>query len=111
MSQISRQIKPNYTELVRFLIAPLLESPDTLSVDCEEYNEGRRVWLRLDFNTQERGKVYGRGGRNIQSIRTLLKTAAKIAGQSLSLEIHENPQQQERFRKTSSAPKRSSPRS
>ncbi len=106
MPQTSHQIKPDYSKLVKFLITPLLEFPNTFSVDCEEYNQGRKIWLRLDIKPEERGRVYGRGGRNIQSIRMVLKTAAKLAGQSLNLEIHETVQNQERHRKPSSLPKR-----
>ncbi len=80
---------PDYPGLVEFLISPFLESPDSLSIDCEQANQNRRVWIRLAFEIADKGRVYGRGGRNLQSIRTVLETAAKAAGQTLYLDIYE----------------------
>jgi predicted RNA-binding protein YlqC (UPF0109 family) len=81
---------PDYPRLVDFLVSPFLESPETLSVDCEEFNQKCRVWIRLAFETSDKGRVYGRGGRNLQAIRTVLETAAAAAGQSLHLEVYES---------------------
>lgn len=79
---------PNYTGLVQFLFKPFLEYPTELSVDCEQFNNGQRIWLRLAFNDLDKGRVYGRGGRNLQAIKTVLDTAAMTAGQTLNLEIY-----------------------
>lgn len=80
---------PDYPGLVEFLISPFLEAPDSLSVDCEQANQSQRIWIRLAFESADKGRVYGRGGRNLQAIRTVLETAAKAAGQSLYLDIYE----------------------
>jgi predicted RNA-binding protein YlqC (UPF0109 family) len=82
--------KPDYDGLVRFLIEPLLESPELLSFDCENISSTKRVWIRLAFEDNDKGKIYGRGGRNIQAVRNVLQTAAKMAGETLYLEIYEN---------------------
>lgn len=84
---------PDYPGLVEFLVSPFLESPDSLCVDCEQSNQNRRIWIRLAFESEDKGRVYGRGGRNLQAIRTVLETAAKAAGQSLYLDIYENQDQ------------------
>lgn len=81
---------PDYDGLVRFLIEPLLESPQLLSFDCESIPSTKRVWIRLAFEDNEKGKIYGRGGRNIQVLRTVLQTAAQMAGDTLYLEIYED---------------------
>ena len=86
---------PDYDGLVRFLIEPLLESPELLSFDCENVPSTKRVWIRLAFEENDKGKIYGRGGRNIQAVRNVLQTAAKMAGETLYLEIYED---KERFR-------------
>lgn len=80
---------PNYEGLVRFLIAPFLETPSLLSFDCEQLTSTRRVWIRLAFEENDKGKIYGRGGRNIQAIKNILQTAATAAGDTLYLEIYE----------------------
>jgi predicted RNA-binding protein YlqC (UPF0109 family) len=79
---------PNYDELVQFLIKPFLESPESLSVDCEISHTLKRAWIRIAFDSTDTGKVFGRGGRNIQAIRTVIAAAAEAAGQSVYLDIY-----------------------
>ncbi|WP_289501072.1 KH domain-containing protein [Gloeocapsopsis sp. IPPAS B-1203] len=79
---------PDYTKLVKFLIQPFLENPDSLSVDCEVSQSNRKVWVRVAFESEDKGKVYGRGGRNIQAIRTVIAAAGAIAEQSVYLDIY-----------------------
>lgn len=77
----------DYKALVRFLIEPFLDHPESLSIDCETQRSGR-VWIRLAFKESDRGRVFGRGGRNIQAVRTVLKAAAAAANQAAHLDIH-----------------------
>jgi uncharacterized protein len=83
---------PDYAGLVNFLIKPFLEYPDSLIIDCEQLNQKQRVWVRVAFAETDKGRVYGRGGRNIQSIRTVLQTTANLAGQLLYLDIYGEPE-------------------
>lgn len=78
---------PDYVGLVRFLVQPFLESKDSLSVDCEISGVGR-AWIRLAFEGADKGRVFGRGGRNIQAIRTVIEAAASQAGHSVYLDIY-----------------------
>jgi len=80
--------QPNYTQLVRFLIQPFLESPNSLSVDCEFSANTAKVWLRVAFEGEDKGRVFGRGGRNIQNIRTVITAAAAMSGHSVYLDIY-----------------------
>lgn len=92
--QTSRPIRsnqvnsPEYTELVKFLVQPFLENPNSLSVDCEVSRSTGKVWVRLAFESDDKGKVYGRGGRNIQAIRTVIAAAGAIAEQSVYIDIY-----------------------
>ena len=79
---------PNYIELVRFLIEPFLEVPDSLRVDCEVSASRPRVWIRVAFEASDRGRVFGRGGRNIQAIRLVVESVATLSGQTASLDVH-----------------------
>lgn len=90
VSEQSGKTNPDYLGLVRFLLSPFLESPDSLSLDCEQSNHNQRVLVRVAFDGTDKGRVYGRGGRNLQAIRTVLATAAALAGQSLSLDIYDS---------------------
>ena len=79
---------PDYNGLVKFLLEPFLEDPRSLHVDCEQLDQTQKIWLRVAFDSTDKGKVFGRGGRNIQAIREILKTTAAIAGQSIYLDIY-----------------------
>jgi predicted RNA-binding protein YlqC (UPF0109 family) len=81
---------PDYVGLVRFLIEPFLESPNSLSIDCEKLNANERVWIRLAFEGADKGRVFGRGGRNIQAIRTVIQAAGQTAGQFVHLDIYDS---------------------
>ncbi len=79
---------PNYADLVGFLVQPFLEVPESLRVDCEMSQGNSRVWIRLAFEGEDKGRVFGRGGRNIQAIRTVIEAAAQAASQSVYLDIY-----------------------
>lgn len=73
--------------LVRFLLQPFLEIPDSLKVDCEILPRKSRVLIRVAFDGEDRGRVYGRGGRNIQAIRIVMQGVAQAIGYSLHLDV------------------------
>lgn len=89
LSSSRQNTSPDYAGLVRFLVEPFLESPQRLSIDCERSHANERVWIRLAFEGTEKGRVFGRGGRNIQAIRTVIQSAAQAAGQSVHLDIYD----------------------
>ena len=78
---------PDYAGLVHFLVQPFLETPDSLKVDCE-ISSRSRVWVRLAFEGTDKGRVFGRGGRNIQAIRSVLEGVAKAAGHTALLDVY-----------------------
>lgn len=91
-SSLSKQdSNPDYVGLIKFLLEPFLESPTALKIDCEKSNANERVWIRLAFEGADKGRVYGRGGRNIQAIRTVMQATAQTAGQFVHLDIYEEP--------------------
>ncbi|WP_009632336.1 KH domain-containing protein [Synechocystis sp. PCC 7509] len=79
---------PDYPGLVRFLIEPFLESTASISIDCETSENAARVWIRIAFEGEDKGRVFGRGGRNIQAIKTLVAAAAACAGHSAYLDVY-----------------------
>lgn len=87
MSSLQLQSAPSYDELVKFLVIPFLESPDSLKVDSEVSPRTSRVLIRLAVEGEDKGRVFGRGGRNIQSIRTVLQAVAQASGHVAHLEI------------------------
>ncbi|MBD2059368.1 KH domain-containing protein [Oculatella sp. FACHB-28] len=79
---------PDFAGLVKFLVEPFLESPQSLSVDCEVSPRIGRVLVRLAFEGEDKGRVFGRGGRNIQAIRTVLQAVAQTVGYSAHLDVY-----------------------
>lgn len=80
---------PDYFATVKFLIEPLLDRPDALRVDCETNAKGDRTWVRIAFDASDKGRVFGRGGRTIQAIRTVVTTAAQLAGQTVYFDVYD----------------------
>ncbi|NJN04954.1 MAG: KH domain-containing protein [Leptolyngbyaceae cyanobacterium SL_1_1] len=85
---VSNKSQPDFVGIVRFLVAPFLTASTALSVDCEYRANGSRVWIRLAFDGEDRGRVLGRGGRNIQAIRTVIKAIAALSGLQAHLEVY-----------------------
>lgn len=79
---------PDFSGLVRFLVEPFLDSPEALRVDCETNQSLAKVWIRIAFNGEERGKVFGRGGRNIQAIRQVVRATAMLWGWSAHFDVY-----------------------
>lgn len=100
---------PDFPELVRFLVEPFLDSPSSLRIDCEENAVQAKVWIRIAFKGEERGKVFGRGGRNIQAIRTIVRSTAALSGWSAYVDVYGTSEQEARAdHKPRSEPQRSS---
>jgi uncharacterized protein len=78
---------PDYSAIVRLLVEPLLDQPEVLKIDCETHPQKARVWVRVAFEGADKGKVFGRGGRTIQAIRTVLTVAGQAVGQMVHLEV------------------------
>lgn len=105
---LSNPTNPDYTELVRFLVRPLLESPTSLKVDCEIIPAKARVWIRLAFEDSDKGRVFGRNGRTIQAIRTVLEAVAQVAGHAVYLDIYGSREQLHKASSAKVSPKRRS---
>lgn len=87
---------PDFAALVEFLVKPFLDQPDSLRVDCEVSHGRSRVWIRLAFDSSDKGRVFGRGGRNIQAIRKVIDAVAKVSGYTTHLDIYgDSPQQRQ----------------
>uniref|UniRef100_B8HKC6 KH domain-containing protein n=1 Tax=Cyanothece sp. (strain PCC 7425 / ATCC 29141) TaxID=395961 RepID=B8HKC6_CYAP4 len=87
-SSQSQPAVPDYAALLRFLVEPFLESPAALKVDCEFHPARSRIWIRLAFESSDKGRVFGRGGRTIQAIRTVVEAAAQAVGHTVYLDIY-----------------------
>jgi uncharacterized protein len=80
-------MKVDYTSLVRFLLDPLIEDPSLLKLDQEVLVGGERVLIRVALEGGDRGRILGRGGRNVHALRHVLHAAGSLAGQQIHLEF------------------------
>ena len=71
------------TELVAFLAASLVAEPERLEVQARESSRGLEIQIRCA--PDDAGRLIGRGGRTINSIRTLARAASE--GQE-RVEVH-----------------------
>lgn len=78
---------PDYNALISFLLKPLLAHPEALRVDFESNSKSDRVWIRVAFDPEDRGRIFGKGGRTIQAVRTVVMTAAEEAGHNARFEV------------------------
>ncbi len=89
---------PDYGQLVKFLFQPFVSTVDAIGVDCEYTIDRRRVWIRVAIASNDRDSAFGRGGRNIQAVRTILQAAATAVGQSVHLDVYGNNNSSSRHR-------------
>jgi predicted RNA-binding protein YlqC (UPF0109 family) len=64
----------DYTELVGYIIKSIVARPDDVRISMVEGERTNRVEVSL--SEEDVGKVIGRGGRNIDAIRAVVRAAA-----------------------------------
>jgi hypothetical protein len=78
-------------DLAAFLndvLSPILDHPDAFKVDVKA--EGRKVEVTLYADPKDRGRIIGKNGRMISSLRTLVKAAGEKAGlTTVNLELYD----------------------
>lgn len=107
----------DYEALARFLMDPFLDQPEFLKFHSETLSGGKKLWLRAAFAEEEdKGRVFGRGGRNIKAVRAVLAAAASRSDMIVNLSVFGEPgpeQRSDRDRggRGGRGPNRSGPRS
>ena len=86
------QSSEEFEALARFLMNPFLDQPDLLKFHSETLAGGKKLWLRAAFAEEEdKGRVFGRGGRNIKAVRTVLASAASRSDMIVNLSVFGEP--------------------
>lgn len=76
----------NIVGLVEAIVLPLIEFPDDLEISASEDKDGS-ILVEMRVNEEDAGKVIGRQGRIIKSIRTLARAAAARSGAQVDVEL------------------------
>lgn len=79
----------DYKKVLVDLIAPLLDNPDALEISIKEDNKHIKAYVKVD--PEDLGRLIGRHGRIINSIRTLAYTCAARNNKHIDIEIDEEP--------------------
>ncbi len=74
-------------QFLEFIIRQLVEFPD--EVMLSEIPNGQVTVFRLQLRQTDVGRIIGRNGQTIRSIRALLSSAAARHGQKATLDIVE----------------------
>lgn len=75
----------SFKELVEYIVTSLVENPDQVSVS--ESDQRNTIVLEISVASSDMGRVIGKGGRVVNSIRTLVQVLAAKQGKRVSLEV------------------------
>lgn len=74
-------------ELVEFIVKSIVDNPDEVSV--VEIDGSTETFIELSVEQGDMGRVIGKHGRVINSIRALVQVLAAKKGKNVSLELVE----------------------
>ncbi|MGC1183871.1 MAG: KH domain-containing protein [Candidatus Dormiibacterota bacterium] len=65
---------PEYGELVRYMVQQIVSRPEAVEVGVEQ--DSHRVTVRIKTAPEDLGKLIGRGGRHIEAVRMVVRSAS-----------------------------------
>jgi uncharacterized protein len=74
-------------ELVEYIVKSIVDNPDEVHVTS--YDDNSATTLELSVAADDMGRVIGKNGRVINSIRTLVQVSAAKEGKHVNLEVLE----------------------
>ena len=72
-------------DFVEYIVKSLVDDPEQVSV--HEFEERSTIYLEVNVASSDMGRVIGKGGVVVNSIRMLLQVLAARTGKRISLEI------------------------
>lgn len=64
-------------ELLEYMLENLVENPDKLTIDEETEQMTGNIIYTIDGDDNDKGRIIGKSGRNIKSIRSILNILAR----------------------------------
>jgi len=74
-------------ELVTYIVTSLVDEPDTVEVDVESNDDDSDIRVLIRANSEDVGKIIGRGGRPIKSIRTLARATVGSPATHVDIDV------------------------
>ena len=78
------------------VLTPVLEHPDALRIEVKEDGRKRDVFIHAE--PKDRGRIIGKSGRMISSLRTLCQAAGEKVGLRVNVEIFEEEEERRAHR-------------
>ena len=78
------------------VLTPVLEHPDALRIEVKEDGRKRDVFIHAE--PKDRGRIIGKSGRMISSLRTLCQAAGDKIGLRVNVEIFEEEEERRAHR-------------
>jgi hypothetical protein len=75
----------DFEAFLKDVLTPLLDHPDSLEIRVS--GEGRKREVMIHAEPGDRGRIIGKSGRMISSLRTLCRTAGDKAGIQVEVEV------------------------
>lgn len=79
------QVCEELTSLVASIVEPLVDDSEAMNVSYQL--DGSSLTINIEVNPDDAGKVVGRQGRVIKSIRTLVRAAASRRDLDVDVEL------------------------
>jgi predicted RNA-binding protein YlqC (UPF0109 family) len=76
----------DYVDLVEFIVKNLVDKPDAVVVEGHQ-GRGRSETVEIRLDPVDIGRVIGKGGRNIEAIRALVKASAIKEHHRVNVEV------------------------
>lgn len=84
----------NVEGFLKDVLAPIVDHPEELRVEVA--GDGRKRDVLIHADVRDRGRIIGKSGRMISSLRTVVKAAGEKAGLILNVELFEEEGEHER---------------
>jgi predicted RNA-binding protein YlqC (UPF0109 family) len=84
---VSAPSELNPEVFLKDVLISMLDHPEAFRVEVK--GEGRKRDVFIHADQKDRGRIIGKSGRMISSLRTLLKTAGEKSGLIINLELFE----------------------
>ena len=77
---------PDYADLVTYIVTSIVDNPDAVVVETHP-GRGRSQTVEISLDPGDVGRVIGKGGRNIEAIRALVKAASIKDHERVNVEV------------------------
>lgn len=84
---MSSEQQSEIAELLRSLAEAIVDAPDEVEVSEHSADDDDVTVLELRVDSDDFGKVIGRGGRTAYALRTIVKVAATRSGKRIHIDI------------------------